>query len=249
MSSGRIRVGIGGWTYEPWRESFYPADLSRARELQYASRHVTAIEINGTFYRLQKPSTFAKWRDATPGDFIFSLKALRYVVNRQTLAEAGRYVERFLQSGVAELGDKLGPILWQLAPEYRFERTDLEPFLDALPEQQDGLRLRHVLEVRHETFDCRDFFDIASNRGMAIAFTDSQKQPSLEPVSAPFVYARLKRSSASVENGYSSADLEAWAAKARIWAQGSRDVFVFFIDGAKERAPAAARALLRLISD
>ena len=264
MKVPRIRAGVGGWTYEPWRETFYPSDLPKARELHYASRQLTAIEVNGTFYRLQKPETFAKWRDETPQDFIFSLKAPRYIVNRKALAEAGQYIERFLHSGLSELGEKLGPILWQLAPDYFFERTDLEPFLDALPADLNGLQLRHALEVRHETFQCEEFLDVARRRGIAAVFTDSAKQPSFADATAQFIYARLKRSSASIVTGYSNTDLEQWAARARLWAQGGepddlpriertqgpsgpRDVFVFFIDGAKERAPAAALALLSLL--
>lgn len=245
MTSGRIRVGIGGWTYEPWRETFYPDDVPKARELQYASRQVTAIEVNGTFYRLQKPETFAKWRDQTPEDFVFALKAPRFIVNRGELAQAGRYVDRFIHSGLSELGGKLGPILWQLAPGYRFQRDDLEPFLDALPSDLDGLPLRHALEARHESFGCQEFFDIAAKRGIAISYADSENQPCLEAASACFFYARLKRADAAIETGYPEADLGAWAAKAKTWAAESRDVYVFFINGAKERAPAAARALIK----
>ncbi len=247
MAGGRIRVGIGGWTYEPWRQTFYPADVPKSRELQYASRQLTAIEVNGTFYRLQKPETFARWRDETPEEFVFTLKAPRYIVNRSALAEAGRYVEKFLKSGLSELGPKLGPILWQFAPEYRFAPEDLNAFLDALPPEVEGVPLRHVLEVRHETFACEDFRQIVRSRGMAVSFTDSAKQPSIEEAGAPFFYARLKCAKASIETGYPAEELDSWAAKAKAWSEGNRDVYVFFINGAKERAPAAARSLISLV--
>ncbi len=243
--SGLIRVGIGGWTYEPWRQSFYPADVPKARELEYASRQLTAIEVNGTFYRLQKPQTFARWRDETPDDFVFTLKAPRYIVNRTELAPAARYIDRFIHGGLSELRAKLGPILWQLAPEYRFQSEDLERFLDALPADLDGRPLKHALEVRHESFRCQHFFDIAAQRGVAVVYSDSEKQPCLEAASGSFFYARLKRAQAAIETGYRVADLEAWAAKARAWSAGPRDGYVFFINGAKERAPAAARALIK----
>jgi uncharacterized protein YecE (DUF72 family) len=259
--SVRIRVGIGGWTYEPWRETFYPPSLAQKLELEYASRQVTAIEINGTFYRSQKPETFKKWRDETPDDFVFTVKAPRYATNRKVLAEAGASIERFIESGLAELGNKLGPILWQFAPTKRFEPDDFEKFLELLPSAAGSCRLRHVLDVRNESFMQPDFIALARRFQTAAVFTDSDEYPSFADVTADFVYARLMRSDASVETGYPQAALDAWAARARTWAEGGEpadlprvgetngksapcDVFIFMINGAKERAPAAARQLL-----
>jgi uncharacterized protein YecE (DUF72 family) len=256
--AGRIRVGIGGWTYAPWRGSFYPAGLPQKRELEYASRQVTAIEINGTFYRTQAPASFAKWRDETPDDFVFTVKAPRYATHRGVLAEAGPSIERFMASGVLELGPKLGPILWQFAPAKRYDEDDFERFLALLPRSRT---LRHALEVRHASFMCADFIALARRYGVATVYTDSEKYPSYADVTADFVYARLMRSTASVETGYTKDDMDAWAGRVSSWARGERpadlgtvvdgqpaheprDVYVFMIDGAKERAPAAAQALL-----
>jgi uncharacterized protein YecE (DUF72 family) len=264
--AGRIRVGIGGWTYEPWRETFYPQDLTQKRELEYASRQVTAIEINGTFYRTQKPETFRNWREETPDDFIFSVKAPRYATNRKILAEAGVSIERFMESGLTELGNKLGPILWQFAPTKRFERDDFAAFLELLPSDAGGRSLRHVLDERHESFMHPDFVALMRRYGMATVFTDSEDYPSFADVSANFLYARLMRADASIETGYDEVALDAWAKRARSWAEGGepadlprltdegakrtpRDVFVYMINGAKERAPAAARRLLSLLGE
>jgi uncharacterized protein YecE (DUF72 family) len=259
--SGDIRVGIGGWTYEPWRETFYPADLPQKRELEYASRQVTAIEINGTFYRTQKPESFAKWRDETPDDFIFSVKAPRYATNRKILAEAGESIERFIESGIAQLEHKLGPLLWQFAPTKRFEPEDFEGFLTLLPKAVEGQRLRHVVDVRHESFKHADFIALARRYGVAAVFTDSSDYPSFADLTADFVYARLMCAQAGIDTGYPKDELDAWAERARLWVQGghpadlarveaapaadakARDVYLFMINGAKERAPAAAREL------
>ena len=263
---GRVRVGIGGWTYEPWRKTFYPKGLQQARELEYASRQVTAIEINGTFYRLQKPASFAKWRDETPDDFQFSVKASRYVTMRKVLAEAGPAIEKFVDSGLEELGKKLGPILWQFAPTKRFEPEDVEAFLALLPAKIGGRKARHVLEPRHESFLTPKFVELLRKYGCAAVFNDSDEYPAIGDVTADFVYARLMRAEASIETGYSAPALEAWAKVARTFARGSepkefarvakaspkvgpRDVYVFFINGAKERAPAAARALLSSLGE
>jgi uncharacterized protein YecE (DUF72 family) len=256
--AGRIRVGIGGWTYAPWRGSFYPAGLPQKRELEYASRQVTAIEINGTFYRTQAPASFAKWRDETPDDFVFTVKAPRYATHRTSLADAGSSIDRFMESGVLELGAKLGPILWQFAPTKRYDADDFERFLALLPRSR---ALRHALEVRHASFMCADFIALARRYGVATVYTDSDKYPSYADVTADFVYARLMRSTSSVETGYTKDELDAWAGRVSSWARGGqpadlgavvdgqpahepRDVYVFMIDGAKERAPAAAQTLL-----
>lgn len=256
-----IRVGIGGWAYEPWRGTFYPQGLAHADELAYASRHLTAIEINSTFYRTQSRASFEKWRDATPDGFVFSVKAHRAAVNSRELAEAGEKIDWFLQSGVLELSDKLGPILWQLAPFKRFDAKDVGAFLKLLPEKRGGRRLRHALEVRHESFLTEDFIALLRDHGVAAVYADSDDYPAIADVTADFVYARLQRSRENCRTGYAAADLDRWAARAKMWEVGGapddlphvaggtlaaneRPVFIFMIDGAKIRAPAAAAALL-----
>lgn len=261
---GRIRVGIGGWSYEPWRDTFYPTNVPKKNELEYASRKVTAIEINSTFYRLQTPGVFAKWRESTPDDFVFYIKAPRFIVQRKALAEAGSGIERFVGSGIAELGAKLGPLLWQLAPTQHFDADDLTRFLALLPDKADGQPLRHALEVRHESFMNTDFLAIAREHAVTVVFEDDKDYPGFADVTGDFVYARLRRCVASEKTGYSATALQAWMQRARTWAQGDeptdlprvdkkipataapRDVFMFFINGAKERAPAAAMELICL---
>jgi len=259
--AGRIRVGVGGWVYEAWRDNFYPPGLAQAKELAYLSERVTAIEINATFYRNQTAASFAKWRDATPDDFVFSVKATRYATNRRVLADAGESIERFLASGLAELGPKLGPIVWQLAPTKSFDAADVEAFMALLPERLGALRLRHAIEVRHPSFRTAEYVELARRHGVATVFADTDDYPSFADASADFVYARLMRCEAACETGYGADALADWAKRARIWSEGgdpeglariaspgpragARDVFLFFISGAKERAPAAAVGLL-----
>jgi uncharacterized protein YecE (DUF72 family) len=266
MKPGTIRVGMGGWSYEPWRETFYPPEVKAKQELEYASRQVTAIEINSTFYRLQKPAVFAKWRDATPNDFVFSLKAPRFVTQRKALVEGIGGAQRFLESGVLELGPKLGPIVWQLAPTHRFEADDLAAFLEALPKAMNGQALRHVLNVRDESFRDSSFIALIRRCDVAVVFEDDEKYPAIADVSGDFVYARLRRCESSMPTGYSKPALQKWMKAVKAWASGTapedlrltkgappanekpRDVFVYFINGAKERAPAAARELLALLT-
>jgi uncharacterized protein YecE (DUF72 family) len=248
---------MGGWNYEPWRQTYYPKSVSKASELAYASRQVTAIEVNGTFYRLQSPAVFAKWRDETPEDFVFSLKASRFIVNRRVLAEAGESMGKFFASGLTELGPKLGPILWQLAPTKAFDPADIEAFLKLLPGELKGSRLRHALEVRHDSFRTSAFIDLARRYGVAIVFADTDEYPSFADVTGDFVYARLMRATASQPTGYTKPALKKWLTRAQAWATGEepedlprvskpagrrqpRDVFLYFISGAKERNPAAA---------
>ena len=258
----RIRVGVGGWTFEPWRNNFFPAGWPHSRELEYASRQLSAIEVNGTYYSAQKPATFAKWRDETPDDFMFSLKAIRYATNRRVLAEAGDSVQRFVESGVSELRHKLGPIVWQFAPTKRFEPGDFEAFLQLLPGSIDGLPLRHVLDVRHETFKSAPYLALARKYRCATVFTDSDDYPSFADLTGDFLYARLMRTEPVHEAGVEPQVLDALAQCAASWRRGEepeglprveppaagaapRDVFLFFISGAKEKAPAAAMALLQ----
>lgn len=257
----RIRVGIGGWTYEPWRGPFFPPGLRRAEELSFASRCLTSIEINGTFYRTQTPEIFRKWADETPDGFVFSVKAPRYVTNAASLARSGAGIARFFESGVAELGPKLGPILWQFGPKKKFVPDDFAAFLELLPRQAGGLSIRHVVEVRHETFLTPAFVDLLRQARISVAYADSDEYPAIADRTGDLVYARLQRCSFDEPSGYSERGLDAWAERFQTWAAGGepedlprlgpavadsapRSCFVYFISGAKERAPAAALRLL-----
>ena len=260
-----IRVGVGGWTYEPWRDNFYPKGWSQGRELEYASRALRVIEVNGTYYSSQKPATFAKWRDETPDEFVFSLKASRFATNRRVLAEAGESIQRFVGSGIAELAHKLGPIVWQFAPTKRFDAADFEAFLAQLPGRVAGLPLRHVVDVRHDSFKSADYLALARRHRVATVFTESDDYPAFADVTGEFVYARIMRADASQAEGCAPQALDQVAACARMWRDGGepaglprveppraaatapRDVFLFFIGGDKEKAPAAAMALQRRI--
>lgn len=246
----RIRVGVGGWTYEPWRGNFFPEGLPRDQELAFASRRLTAIEVNGTYYSTFKPATFAKWRDETPDGFVFSLKATRFATNRKLLATAGESIERFVASGIAELGHKLGPIVWQFMPTKRFEPDDFEAFLALLPKSVEGRELRHVLDVRHESFHSPAYVPLARRYGCATVHTDSEKFPAFADAEGELAYLRLMRSAADCATGYPPDVLGQWAEGARTWVgRGpAREVFVYFINGAKERAPAAAMALIQRIA-
>lgn len=244
MSAGRIRVGIGGWTYEPWRGVFYPERHPQARELDYAASKVTAIEINATFYGRQKPASFLKWAAAAPDGFKFAVKASRFTTARKVLAEGADSVKLFLEQGFTELGDKLGPILWQFAGTKRFEREDFAAFLKLLPDKQDGHRLRHALEVRHESFRDPAFITLAREANAAIVFADSDDYPCIDEVTADFRYARLQRAVENCPTGYDAKSLDAWAKTAKTWAKNDRETYVFFISGAKVRNPAAATALI-----
>ena len=248
MTHGTIRVGVGGWTYEPWRGVFYPEGLPHKREIAYAAQQLTAIEINATFYGRQKRESFAKWRDAAPAGFKFSIKALQYATARKVLADSGRSVTMFMEQGFTELGDKLGPINWQFREFKQFERDDFARFLDLIPDSQDGVPLRHALEPRHESFRDPAFYALARARNMAIVFADDDVYPCIDQATADFAYARLQRSVAKLKNGYPPAALDHWADAARGWSEGGRDVFVFFISGAKVRNPAAARAVIRRLA-
>jgi len=242
MSEHRIRVGIGGWDFEPWRGAFYPEGLAKAKQLRFASEQLTAIEVNSTYYSSQKPATFANWAKTAPDGFQFAVKASRFATNRKLLAEAGESVGRFLGQGITELGDRLGPILWQFMATKKFDPDDFAGFLKLLPEKQDGIRLRHALEVRHESFLDPAFYALAKKANAAIVFADSDKFPEIDEPTADFTYARLQRCVEEVPTGYDGPALDRWAKRARGWQQRG-DVFVFFISGAKVRAPAAAQAL------
>src|SRR5271169_2256651 len=219
-SLGEIRVGVGGWTFEPWRGVFYPKGLPQKRELEYASRQLTSIEINGTYHGTQKPESFVKWRDETPSDFVFALKAPRFATNRRVLAEAGESIERFFASGVLELGDKLGPINWQFATTKKFDREDFARFLALLPKRIDGRPIRHAVEVRHDSFRTIEFVKLAREHEVAIVVAGQSKHPLIVDVTSSFVYVRIMGASDAHEIGYAAADLDKCALRARTWADG-----------------------------
>jgi uncharacterized protein YecE (DUF72 family) len=246
----RIHVGVGGWTFEPWRNNFYPAGLPHARELHYASRQLTAIEVNGTFYSTFKPATFAKWRDETPDGFVFSLKAHRFTTHRRQLAGAKEGVDRFIGSGLAELGDKLGPIVWQLMPTTQFDPQDLAAFLQLLPREVQGRPLRHVLDVRHPSFATEEYLELLARHGCTTVYTDSEKFPAIPHARHELAYLRLMRSEADCATGYPPQALARWAKGAQKWTRmnAANEAFVFFINGAKERAPAAAQEFLKQLA-
>ena len=263
--AGEIRIGVGGWTYEPWRGTFYPEGLAQKRELEHASRQLTSIEINGTYYGSQKPASYAKWHDETPDDFVFSLKAPRFAMNRTVLAEAGGTITRFFNSGVTELKEKLGPINWQFLPTKKFAPADFEAFLTLLPREIAGRALRHAVEVRHESFRTPGFIALARKFGVAVVIAGDSSYPQIADLTAPFVYARIMGTKATETNGYSEASLKRWAARAHAWASGSRpddldyvearagndeprDVFLYVISGHKVHNPAAAVSLIKRLA-
>ncbi len=242
-----IRVGIGGWSYEPWEETFYPADLPAAKQLEYASRQVTAIEINATFYRTQSAASFKKWAAATPDDFMFSVKAPRAAVQRKDLREAAESIEWFFNSGIGGLGAKLGPIFWQMAPYKKYDAAEMAAYFDLLPEKLGKLKLRHAIEVRHESFTDDAFLKQACERNIAVVTVESEKHPLIAEPTADFAYARLELTQADEPTGYPKPALKHWLKTARAW-EKSGDVFLYFISGAKERNPAAAKAMLELLA-
>ena len=241
-----IHIGVGGWSYEPWDESFYPPKLPKARQLEYAGQHLTGIEINSTYYGSQKPESFAKWTAAVPDGFTFTVKASRYATNRKVLAESAPSVEKFLGQGITQLKDRLGPILWQFMPTKKFDADDFAAFLKLLPQKQDGTALRHAVEVRHESFVTDSFVKLCRDHGVAIVEAYHDTYPLIAEATADFAYLRIQQSRADEAAGYSAAELKDWAKKAKAIAR-SREVFLFFISGAKERNPAAAQALIALL--
>jgi uncharacterized protein YecE (DUF72 family) len=261
MAAGRIRVGVGGWDYDPWRESFYPLGLPKSKQLGHMAARLTAVEINATYYKLQKPELFERWAKAVPENFRFALKGSRFCSNRKVLGEAGEAVERFCGQGLAELGDKLGPILWQFMATKIFEAEDFGAFLALLPREVAGVPLRHVVEPRHESFRDPAFVALARAAGVGIAFADSDEFPCVADLSGDVAYARLQRSREDVAAGYTEEELDRWAEAAKAWAGGEspaglpysgkapaaagpREVYLFFVAGAKGRNLAAAEALI-----
>jgi uncharacterized protein YecE (DUF72 family) len=242
VNEARIRIGIGGWTYPPWRGVFYPDKLPQAKELEYAVSAMTAIEINATFYGRQKPKSWENWEKTAPDGFQFAVKGSRYCVSRSKLAESADSIANFVGQGFEALGPKLGPILWQFAPFKRFDADDIAAFIDLLPETLNGTALRHAIEPRHDSFNDDKFFGLCRARNIAVVLDDSDKYPTIEADTADFAYARLQRMSEDIASGYDDAALDRFAAKARQWQQRG-DAYLFMINGAKVRAPAAALAL------
>jgi uncharacterized protein YecE (DUF72 family) len=265
--TGRIYSGIGGWTFAPWRGVFYPKGLTHAQELSYAAQHLTSIEVNGTFYRTQSPASYRKWAAEVPDGFVFSLKGPRFAVNRRVLAEAGDSIKRFLHSGPLELGDKLGPLLWQFAPTKKFEEADFGKFLELLPTTFDGRPMRHVIEVRHDSFCVPAFIALLRQFQFPVVFAEHATYPAIADLTGDFVYARLQKGQEKLKAGYPPKALDEWAERAKTWASGGapddlryvaaepkskvkkqpRDVFIYFIHEAKVRAPAAAMALIERV--
>src|SRR6266699_1803228 len=259
-----IRIGIGGWTFEPWRGVFYPNGLPHAKELAYASERLTSIEVNGTFYRSQTPATFRKWASEVPKGFVFSLKGPRFATNRRVLAEAGDSIKRFYDSGVLELGDRLGPVLWQFAPTKKFDEADFGKFLELLPRELEGRALRHVVEVRHDSFRVPDFIALLRKFETPVVFAEHGKYPAIADVAGDFVYARLQKGNDELKTCYPPKALDAWATRFQTWAGGGepddlprvdpaaakktpRDVFAYVIHEGKVRAPAGAMELIERV--
>jgi uncharacterized protein YecE (DUF72 family) len=263
--SGSIHIGVGGWTFEPWRGVFYPEKLAQAKELQYAASKLTSIEINGTYYGSQKPESFRKWAREVPDGFVFSVKGPRFATNRRVLAEAGESIKRFYDSGVLELGDRLGPVLWQFAPTKKFDEADFGKFLELLPRKLDGRSLRHVVEVRHDSFCVEDFVKLLRKFETPVVFAEHGKYPAIADVVGDFVYARLQKGNDEIKTCYPPKQLDAWAKRLRLWAEGGepddlpridsarakkipRDVFAYVIHEGKIRAPAGAMELIARVA-
>ncbi|MGF9567453.1 DUF72 domain-containing protein [Neorhizobium sp. JUb45] len=260
-NSGMIRTGIGGWTFDAWEGTFYPEKLAKKRQLEYASSKLSVIEVNGTYYGSQKPETFAKWASEVPDGFIFSLKASRFTTNRKILAEASESIDKFLNQGLVELGDRLGPLLWQFAPTKKFEPDDFEAFLKLLPNTLEGLPLRHLVEVRHDSFKVPEFVALLEKYNIAPVCAEHFDYPMIADVTADFVYARLQKGSDEIPTCYAEDDMNAWAKRLKTWAAGGvpddlplvdagrkvenkpRDVFAFFIHEGKVNAPQGAMAM------
>ena len=260
-----IRIGIGGWNFAPWRGVFYPKGLAHAEELSYASSRLTSIEINSTFYNLPKPTSIRSWAAQVPDNFVFSIKASMAAVNRRVLGEAGPSIDRFIDCGILELGPRLGPLFWQFAPAKKFDAADVEAFFALLPKERGGVKLRHAVEAKHETFAVPAFYELAGKHNIVVIGVDSAKTKVPSDVTGDFVYMRLQNTQAEIATGYSPGDIKKWGTRALAWAAGEvpkdlkprtdkapakkkRDVFVYFISGAKERAPAAATALIKQLA-
>jgi uncharacterized protein YecE (DUF72 family) len=263
--SGKIRIGVGGWTFAPWRGVFYPEKLPQRQELEYAASKLSSIEINGTYYGSQKPESFRKWASEVPDGFVFSVKGPRFATNRRVLAEAGDSIKRFYDSGVLELGDRLGPVLWQFAPTKKFDDADFGKFLDLLPRKLDGRDLRHVVEVRNDSFAAPGFIALLRTFNIPVVYSEHTTYPEIADLTGDFVYARLQKGKDTVKTCYQPKALDAWAKRLKVWAKGGepadltkvdsgkpkkqpRDVFAYVIHEGKVRAPAGAMALIERLS-
>jgi uncharacterized protein YecE (DUF72 family) len=238
-----VRIGIGGWNYPPWRGTFFPEKWPQSRELEYASSQFRTLEINATFYGRQAPKSWEKWASTVPDGFQFAIKGSRFCVSRGKLAEGREGVDNFFAQGMAALGPKLGPILWMFAARRQFDPDDIAGFIDLLPERLDGLPLRHVIEPHHESFRDQRFFDLCKARNVAVVYGDADEVPCMNEPTADFAYARLKRMSEDRPAGYDDASLAAFETLAKGWSAAGRDAYIYMINGAKVRAPAAALAL------
>ncbi|MCT7376401.1 DUF72 domain-containing protein [Chelativorans salis] len=286
--AGTVRIGISGWTYPPWRGVFYPQGLPQKRELAYAAEHFRSVEINGTFYSLQRPGSFARWSEETPDDFVFAIKGSRYITHMLKLRDARTPLSNFLASGVLRLGPKLGPILWQLPPQTAFDADRLEAFLALLPhDTEEAARLarrhdkrvsgrawlkpdakrplRHAIEIRHDSFRTEAFIELLRRYGVAMVCADTPQWPLLMDLTADFVYCRLHGSEQLYTSGYDDEALDRWAKRVRAWERGGepkdaervlpptkpldrgRDVFVYFDNDVKVRAPFDADALAKRV--
>jgi uncharacterized protein YecE (DUF72 family) len=266
-----VHVGVSGWRYTPWRGSFYPVKLRQADELAYLSRRFSSVELNGSFYSLQRPASYAAWRDATPDSFIFAVKGGRYVTHMKRLKDVTTPLANFFASGVLNLGAKLGPVLWQLPASISFEPNVVEPFLALLPRDTEAMArlaahheewlnprsvtrapvhavVRHTLEVRHPSFLSAKFYDLLRAYDVACCVADSaNKFPLLDAVTAPFVYVRLHGSEELYVSGYKPAELRKWAVRIQNWTAEGRDVYVYFDNDMKVKAPFDALNLIRLL--
>ncbi|HYK37084.1 DUF72 domain-containing protein [Alloacidobacterium sp.] len=285
---GTVRIGISGWTYKPWRGVFYPELLPQKEELSYAASKFPTIEINGTFYSLQRPTSFARWARETPDDFVFSVKGSRYITHIQRLRDIELSLANFFASGLLQLGKKLGPILWQFPPSFKFDRDLIESFFMLLPhdtmhasmlakshdpwmkgraftEPESKIKVRHAMEIRHKSFVTPEFIELLRKYRVALVCADTVEWPRLMDVTSDFVYCRLHGSEQLYVSGYSAA-LDEWGSRVATWARGgesagdmkanpisanacdSRDVYVYFDNDAKVRAPFDALGLMARIS-
>jgi uncharacterized protein YecE (DUF72 family) len=287
--AGQIRIGISGWRYEPWRGEFYPPKLPQRQELEYASSKLTSIEINGTFYSMQKPTSFQNWYSSTPANFIFSVKGPRYITHIQRLRDVETPLANFLASGVLTFREKLGPFLWQFPPNFKFEPEKMETFLKLLPHNtgaakylasnhdkwmskraafedvDDHYKLRHAIEIRNKSFAIPEFLELLRKYDVAIVCADTVEWPKITDLTSDFVYCRLHGSEELYASGYDEKSLDQWAEWVQIWALGgepstekilkknppkakTRDVFVYFDNDTKVRAPFDAQSLIKRVT-
>ena len=287
---GQIRIGIAGWRYDEWRGTFYPEDLAQKRELEYASRQLNSIELNGTFYSTQKPQSFQAWSKDTPDDFVFAIKGSQFITHVRKLENVEGALANFLAQGMLCLGRKLGPILWQLPPQTSFNAERIEQFLKLLPhtqrqaaayakqrdewmasrswlEVEEDLPLRHAMESRHKSFATPEYIALLRKYGVALVVADSVKWPVMMDITADFVYCRLHGSDKVYPDGYTPKAIDMWARRVIAWSRGeevtdgtrihpepgpqqaSRDVYVYFDDDNKVRAPFDAQSMGKRIKE